>query len=157
MPTRVLFVCMGNICRSPAAEIIFRKLVDDAGLTDQFEIDSAGTISYHAGSPPDRRMADTLRRRGYAISGEARQVRAADLTRFDWIITMDETNLDEVRHLDSTGTQLEKIVPMVRFASAHDDLRVPDPYYGGQHGFEHVANLLEDACDGFLRFLKKSP
>jgi protein-tyrosine phosphatase len=154
-PTRVLFVCMGNICRSPAAEIIFRKLVDDAGLTDQFEIDSAGTINYHAGSPPDRRMAETLRKRGYSITGEARQIRSADLSRFDFILTMDETNLDEVRHLDPTGAHHSKIVPMVRFARSHDDPRVPDPYYGGQRGFDHVTNLLEDACDGFLDFLKR--
>jgi protein-tyrosine phosphatase len=147
---------MGNICRSPAAEIIFRKLVDDAGLTDQFEIDSAGTINYHAGSPPDRRMAETLRNRGYTITGEARQIRAPDLTRFDWIVTMDENNLTEVRHLDPSGALHDKIVPMVRFAGSHEDPRIPDPYYGGQHGFDHVADLLEDACDGFLRFLKQN-
>lgn len=155
-PTRVLFVCMGNICRSPAAEIIFRKLVDDAGLTNHIEVDSAGTINYHSGSPPDRRMAETLRKRGYTITGEARQIRAADLSRFDFILTMDETNLDEVRHLDPSGTHHDKILPMVRFATSHDDLRVPDPYYGGQHGFDHVANLLEDACVGFLGFLKRN-
>lgn len=154
-PTRVLFVCMGNICRSPAAEIIFRKLVDDSGLSDRFEIDSAGTISYHAGNLPDRRMSETLRKRGYSVTGEARQIRTRDLSHFDYILTMDEMNLEEVRSLDPSGTHHGKIIPMVRFAGHHDDPHVPDPYYGGQQGFEHVANLLEDACAGLLRFLRK--
>lgn len=154
--THVLFVCMGNICRSPAAEIIFRKLVDEAGLSHSMEIDSAGTIGYHAGSGPDRRMAATLRSRGYTITGEARRIRASDLSSFDYILTMDEANLDEVTRLDPSGTLHHKIIPMVRFARSHNDSHVPDPYYGGNEGFEHVADLLEDACAGFLRFLTDS-
>ena len=153
-PTRVLFVCMGNICRSPAAEIIFRQKVADAHLSPAIEIDSAGTINYHSGSPPDPRMADTLRKRGYTVSGKARQIRPADLAHFDHILTMDETNLDEVRHLDPSGTHHHKIIPMVRFLSSPGTPRIPDPYSGSQRGFEHVADLLEDACGGLLRFLK---
>jgi len=155
-PTRVLFVCMGNICRSPAAEIIFRQQVADANLSPSFEIDSAGTINYHSGSSPDPRMADTLRKRGYTISGKARQVRTADLDHFDYILTMDETNLDEVRHLDPSGTHHHKIIPMVRFLSSPTSPRIPDPYTGNQRGFEHVADLLEDACNGLLQFLKQT-
>jgi protein-tyrosine phosphatase len=154
-PSRVLFVCMGNICRSPAAEIIFRKFVHDAGLDAVFEIDSAGTIGYHHGSPPDSRMAATLERHGYTVSGHARQIRAEDLAHFDWIITMDESNASEVRQLAKSKAQQEKIRPLVGFCSDHDDPRVPDPYYGGQRGFDHVVALLEDGCMGLLNALKK--
>ncbi|MES2661605.1 MAG: low molecular weight protein-tyrosine-phosphatase [Verrucomicrobiota bacterium] len=147
---RVLFVCLGNICRSPAAEIIFRKLVTDAGRGSQFEIDSAGTIGHHEGAPPDSRMSESLKRQGYVIQGHARQIRAADLDRFDLIVTMDESNLSDVQRLDKTGKLHSKIRPLVSFCKDHDDLRVPDPYYGGQRGFDHVIHLLEDGCGGIL-------
>lgn len=154
--TRVLFVCMGNICRSPAAEIIFRKLVEEEGLSKNIEIDSAGTIGYHSGNPPDHRMSETLRQRGYTITGRSRQIQAEDLERFDWILTMDGDNFDDVCLLDPSGTKRNKIHPMVEFATQHEDRNVPDPYYGGQARFEHVADLLEDACDGLLlRVLKE--
>lgn len=149
-PHRVLFVCLGNICRSPAAEIIFRKLVEDAGRREDFEIDSAGTIGHHQGSPPDSRMAAALESRGYVISGRARRIRAEDLAHFDLIITMDESNLSDVRNLDPAGTFHGKIRPFVRYCRHHDDLRVPDPYYGGQIGFNHVIELLGDGCAGIL-------
>ncbi|MFT3991238.1 MAG: low molecular weight protein-tyrosine-phosphatase [Luteolibacter sp.] len=152
----VLFVCMGNICRSPAAEIIFRKLVDDAGLAGHIEIDSAGTIGYHRGSPPDSRMADTLRRKGYVIDGKARRIQEEDLERFSLIVTMDEENLEHVRQLDTGGRYYEKIRPLVGFCKIHTTAeRVPDPYYGGQQGFDHVIELLEDGCLGILNELKK--
>lgn len=147
---RVLFVCMGNICRSPAAEIIFRHQVAEAGRQDEFEIDSAGTIGYHEGSPPDPRMSDALKRRGFSVSGRARQIREADLEAFDLIVTMDESNLENVRDLDPSGRLHAKIQPLVDFCRAHDDPRVPDPYYGGQKGFEHVIDLLIDGCAGIL-------
>lgn len=149
-PNRVLFVCLGNICRSPAAEIIFRKQVVDLGREAEFEIDSAGTIGHHAGAPPDSRMAATLEARGYQISGQSREIRAADLEYFDQIVTMDETNLEDVRRLDRSGTLHDKIHPFVGYCRDHDDLRVPDPYYGGQRGFDHVIRLLEDGCQGVL-------
>jgi protein-tyrosine phosphatase len=148
---RVLFVCMGNICRSPAAEIIFRQQVADAGRDAEFEIDSAGTIGYHQGSPPDPRMSDALRRRGFQITGKARQIAAKDLESFDLIVTMDESNLTDVRNLDPSGRHHGKIRPLVGFCTTHDDPRVPDPYYGGQRGFEHVIDLLIDGCEGILR------
>jgi len=150
-PHRVLFVCLGNICRSPAAEIIFRKLVSDAGLESAFEIDSAGIIGHHKGSPPDSRMSESLVRAGYTIHGQARRIRAADLEHFDCIVTMDESNLSDARSLDKTGVFHSKIRPLVSFCKHHDDLRVPDPYYGGQRGFDHVINLLEDGCAGILK------
>ncbi len=147
---RILFVCMGNICRSPAAEIIFRSLVESEGLADGFEIDSAGTIGYHEGSPPDPRMADALTRQGFKITGRARRIRKADLENFDWIITMDESNLEDVRNLDPEGRFHHKIRPLVGFCSEFDVPRVPDPYYGGQKGFDHVIDLLRDGCRGIL-------
>jgi protein-tyrosine phosphatase len=152
---RVLFVCMGNICRSPAAEIIFRQQVADAGRDAEFEIDSAGTIGYHQGSPPDPRMSDALRRRGFRITGKARQIKPQDIESFDLIVTMDESNLSDVRNLDPSGRHHGKIRPLVGFCSSHDDPRVPDPYYGGQRGFEHVIDLLIDGCEGILREFKR--
>lgn len=142
---------MGNICRSPAAEIIFRQKVADAGRQADYEIDSAGTIGYHTGSGPDPRMAEALRNRGFTISGKARQIREKDLEHFDLIVTMDESNLENVRDLDPSGLFHGKIQPLVSFCETHDDPRVPDPYYGGQRGFEHVIDLLLDGCEGILR------
>lgn len=153
---RILFVCMGNICRSPAAEIIFRKFVADARREEDFEIDSAGTIGHHAGAPPDTRMSDSLERHGYTVKGCARQIRADDLVSFDLIVTMDESNLTDVRKLDPSGELHSKIRPLVSFCKEHDDLRVPDPYYGGQRGFDHVIRLLEDGCAGILRHFNMS-
>lgn len=149
-PHRILFVCMGNICRSPAAEIVFRKLVADSRREPEFLIDSAGTIGHHHGSPPDSRMAATLQRRGYQVTGRARRISVYDLDKFDLILTMDEENLAAVQKLDSTGANHHKIRPFVEFCSYNTDLRVPDPYYGGQRGFDHVIQLLEDGCEGLL-------
>ncbi len=151
---RVLFVCLGNICRSPAAEIIFRKMVDDAGKSVEFEIDSAGTMGHHAGAAPDPRMCEALSKKNYSISGHARQIEAQDLEKFDLIVTMDESNLNEVRNLDQKGRFHSKIRPLVSFCRNHSDLRVPDPYYGGQRGFDHVIHLLEDGCMGILEELR---
>jgi protein-tyrosine phosphatase len=155
-PHRVLFVCLGNICRSPAAEIIFRKQVADAGRAAQFEIDSAGTIGHHAGAPPDPRMAESLRQKGFTVEGLARQIQPDDLMTFDLIVTMDESNQSDVRNLDKTGDLHAKIRPFVSFCRHHDDLRVPDPYYGGQRGFDHVIRMLEDGCEGILESFGKS-
>lgn len=150
----VLFVCLGNICRSPAAEIIFRKMVEDSGRAEAFRIDSAGTIGNHQGEPPDSRMAAALEHHGYRVSGRARKIKACDLENFDLIVTMDESNLTDVRQLDPHGTFHPKIRPLVGFCTDHEELRVPDPYYGGQRGFEHVIDLLEDGCRGILRELQ---
>ena len=152
-PYRVLFVCLGNICRSPAAEIIFRKQAEDAGRAGDFEIDSAGTIGHHQGSPPDPRMSEALEQRGFTISGKARRIEADDLQTFDLIVTMDETNLSDVQRLDPSGKLHSKIRPFMSFCRHHDDPRVPDPYYGGKRGFDHVIALLEDGCGEILASL----
>ena len=124
----ILFVCMGNICRSPAAEIVFRKMAEDAGLDDQIAIDSAGTISYHTGNPPDPRMAEALGQRGYQVKGRARQVQAADLEHFDLILTMDEDNLADVRGLDASGQHRHKIQAFVDYLDELEAPRIPDSH-----------------------------
>jgi protein-tyrosine phosphatase len=154
-PFRVLFVCMGNICRSPAAEIIFRKQVDEAGLSEAIEIDSAGTIGFHAGKGPDPRMADTLRRRGYPIAGRSRQVTTQDLAEFDLILAADSENLADLRRLDRASAFRNKIRLLVDYCLEKEADHVPDPYYGGQQGFEDVADLVEDACAGLLQEIRK--
>jgi protein-tyrosine phosphatase len=147
---RILFVCLGNICRSPAAEIILQKIVDDAGLAHQYKIDSAGIIGHHTNSPPDSRMAASLKQQGFNIHGRARQITAGDLKEFDQIITMDESNLADAKKLDPTGTLHRKIQAFVSFCRFNHDPRVPDPYYGGQRGFDHVIEMLKDGCEGIL-------
>jgi protein-tyrosine phosphatase len=147
---RILFVCLGNICRSPAAEIIFRHHASRAGMADEIEIDSAGIIGHHAGSPPDPRMTAALQGRGYQVTGQARKIQRHDLRDFDLIVTMDESNLADVRWLDPSDEYHAKIRPFVGFCSRHNDPRVPDPYYGGQRGFDHVIDLFEDGCEGIL-------
>ncbi len=151
---RILFVCMGNICRSPAAEIVFRKMVEDAGLEDRFTIDSAGTISYHAGNPPDPRMSETLAQGGYEPGGRARQVQKEDLEQFDLILTMDEDNLADVRALDADGRYSHKIQAFIDYLEELEAPRIPDPYYGGQKGFHRVIELLEDGCSSLLKQLQ---
>ncbi len=151
---RVLFVCLGNICRSPAAEIILRKVVDDAGLLGSIKIDSAGTAGYHTGAPPDARMTAALTQKGYDVKGAARQIVQGDIKNFDLIVTMDESNLEQVRRLNVGKIYYDKIQSFVGFCRTHTDLRVPDPYYGGQRGFDHVINLLEDGCEGILEKLR---
>ncbi len=146
-------MCLGNICRSPAAEIIFTKLVCDAGRKQDFVVDSAGTIGHHQGSSPDARMSDALKRKGYSIHGNARKIEAEDLENFDLIVTMDESNFSDVKALDKTGIYHSKVHPFVSYCHSHDDPRVPDPYYGEQRGFDHVIALLEDGCGGILKSL----
>lgn len=153
-PFRVLFVCMGNICRSPAAEIVFRKQVADAGRSADFSIDSAGTIGIHAGKGPDARMAATLKSRGYAIAGKSRQIRASDLDAFDLILVMDEDNLADVRALDRRHLHHDRIHLFTDYCTEHEANEVPDPYYGGQAGFEKVVDLVEDAAAGLLASVK---
>jgi protein-tyrosine phosphatase len=155
-PFRVLFVCMGNICRSPAAEIVCKKMLAESDLAGRMEVDSAGTIGYHAGNGPDPRMAATLKARGYPIFGKARQITPQDLDNFDLILVADEENLADVRRLDRDGSRTAKIKLLVEYCESHDSARVPDPYYGGQRGFEEVADLVEDACGGLLRNLAKA-
>lgn len=147
---RILFVCMGNICRSPAGEGVLRALVEEAGLSDQIEIDSCGTIGFHAGDPPDHRMTAAAAKRGIRLSGQARQIRYQDLKDFDLILTMDEENFRNVARLDAGGTATPRIQRFCSFCQDFSEKEVPDPYYGGDRGFEHVLDLLEDGCRGVL-------
>jgi protein-tyrosine phosphatase len=150
----LLFVCMGNICRSPAAEGIMNAKLKAAGLDDKVVCDSAGTINYHSGNPADSRMRQTARNRDYALDSISRPILPDDLESFDLILTMDDENLANVRRLDSNNQYAEKIRPMCSYCSKHKVTEVPDPYYGGGKGFEQVLDILEDACDGLLAELK---
>ncbi len=154
-PTRVLFVCLGNICRSPAAEIIFRALVEKAGLADTFEIDSCGTASYHTGQKPDRRMLAALERAGYAWGGHrARTFSQADFSRFDLIIPQDDSNREDILSLARHAEDAARVQPMRRwFPEGCREGGVPDPYYGGEAGFDNVVSLLEKTCERLLEEL----
>lgn len=147
---KILFVCMGNICRSPTAEAVFTALLAEAGLQDRFEIDSAGTHAYHVGhSPDDRSMAAALARGIDMQHLRARQVEAADFNRFDRLIVMDRANLDELKNR-FPDQSLDKISLMMSYATQRSESEVPDPYYGGEDGFELVLDLLADASEGLL-------
>ena len=157
---RLLFVCLGNICRSPAAEGVFLHLIASEGLEDRFVVDSAGTGGWHVGNPADRRMRAAAERRGIHLPSRARQIELADFTSFDRILTMDDDNLCNVRSLarelgDRPG--LARIEPMTSHCRRLSAREVPDPYYGGEQGFEDVLDLLEDACGGLLETLLRSP
>ena len=147
--TSVLFVCMGNICRSPAAEGVFRKLVADAGREAEFHIDSAGTHGYHVGHPPDSRMMAAARARGYLLDSKARRLETTVFGRFGLIVAMDYEKFENISRLD-TGAGA-KVVRMCDFRNQLLDMEVPDPYYGGDEGFEQVLDILEDACANLLR------
>ncbi len=150
---RILFVCMGNICRSPSAEGVFRRIVEDCGLSDQFEIDSAGTGGWHVGSPPDRRAQQAAKSSGIDLSTlRARQFTKTDFEEFDLIIAMDDNNLNHLTNM-ATLEQSQKIKLLLEFSSQYDEREVPDPYYGGHHGFEDVLDMIEDSCKQLLKAL----
>lgn len=154
-PLKVLFVCLGNICRSPLAENIFRHLVEQAGLRDRIEIDSAGTSAYHIGEPPDARTTAVARRRGIVMKGTARQITERDLEEFDFVFAMDRENLANVRRLAKSGIVRAKIRLLREFdPQANGELDVPDPYYGGPRGFEDVHDMVERACASLLQHLR---
>ena len=149
----VLFVCMGNICRSPTAEGVFRHYVAEAGLADRFEIDSAGTHAYHVGEPPDKRAQQAAERRGFSLADiRARRVAPEDFERFHHIIVMDQDNL-VVLHEQADAEQRAKIRLFLEYTSG-PETEVPDPYYGGATGFERVLDLVEDASRGLLDTLR---
>lgn len=152
--TAILFVCMGNICRSPTAEGVFRKHVADAGLTDWVEIDSAGTHAYHTDAPADRRATAAAEKRGYSLAGiTARHIQSEDFERYDLVLAMDDDNLRVLRER-SDVVHHEKIRLFLEFAEA-ETLEVPDPYYGGTAGFERVLDLVEAASSGLLAEMQK--
>lgn len=150
---RILFVCLGNICRSPAADGILHSLVQRRGLAEQFEIDSAGTYGGHRGELPDARMREAASRRGYALTHRARQVREEDFERFDMIVAMDDMNYEALHRLAPSREAGRKIFRMTEFCRRHPDRTyVPDPYYEGREGFELVLDMLEDGCEEILQF-----
>jgi protein-tyrosine phosphatase len=150
MKTKILFVCLGNICRSPAAENIMNHQIAQAGLTSVIECDSAGTSSYHVGSAPDHRMGESLKKRGYPVAGKSRQFEVEDFEEFDLILAMDRDNYHGILRQDRQGNYEHKVKLMCNYAQNFKDKEVPDPYYGGQAGFDHVIDLLEDACRHLL-------
>ena len=148
---RILFVCMGNICRSPSAEGVFRSLLAVRAPQLAVEIDSAGTHDYHVGEPPDDRAIAAARRRGIDLSSlRARTVRTSDFDYYDLILAMDEQNLRELRRR-APAARHERIQLMMEFVPSSPVRAVPDPYYGGPQGFEQVLDLLEEAAEGLLR------
>jgi len=148
---RVLFVCLGNICRSPLAEGVFLSLLREAGADDRFEVDSAGTAGYHIGDLPDPRTRDVARRRGIELTSRARQVEAEDLDRFDYVVVMDSQNLADVRRLADGAEVRAEIRRLREFDDENGgDLDVPDPYYGGPQGFEDVHDIVERSCRRLL-------
>jgi protein-tyrosine phosphatase len=174
---RILFVCMGNICRSPTAEATMRALVRQAGLEREIELDSAGTGSWHVGEPPDRRARAAAKARGLELEGAAREVTPEDFHNFDLLLAMDRFNLDALRMLAPDNAACEKVRLLREFDPANvrhparapdpyservsladmealSELDVPDPYYGGKHGFEEVLDLVAAACEGLLEHLR---
>lgn len=151
---RLLFVCMGNICRSPSAEAVMRALVEKQGLAKYFQIDSAGILGYHEGELPDRRMRAHAARRGYDLTSRSRPVRMEDFYDFEIIIGMDDQNIADLKRLAPDVDSMQKIHRMTDFSPDSLFDHVPDPYYGGAEGFELVLNLLEKACEGLLNICK---
>lgn len=151
----VVFVCMGNICRSPTAEAVFRAKVEEAGLARQILIDSVGTHDYHIGDPPDLRTQRAASQRGYDLSNlRGRQVEVADFTRFDYVLAMDNANMAILYRL-CPAQQRERLGLFLEYANSHREREVPDPYYGGEDGFERVLDMVEDAADGLLQHIRK--
>lgn len=154
--TRILFVCLGNICRSPTAEGVMRHMLREERLDHRVELDSAGTGGWHVGAPPDERATEAARERGIALEGRARRFEPADFDRFDLILAMDESNMSELLRLAPDEEAGSKVRMLREFDPAADggDLDVPDPYYGGGGGFEEVLDLVEASTRGLLERLR---
>ena len=157
MKIRILFICLGNICRSPAADGIMKQLVSEAGLDDDFLIDSAGIGSWHVGQLPDHRMRRHGLQHGYTFDHRARQFSARDFDRFDFVAVMDQENFHDVSRQARSETDRLKIIRMSDYLRHHPNQRtIPDPYYGNDRDFEYVIELLEDACASLLQELTKT-
>ncbi len=154
-PVRILFVCLGNICRSPAADGIMHKLVQEAGLEERITIDSAGTYGGHAGNLPDARMRHHARLRGFELTHRSRKIRTNDFEDFDLILAMDDYNYDDLFRLAPDPESQQKIRRMTDYSVKLLFDHVPDPYYEGADGFERVLDILEDACSGLLGAIKQ--
>ena len=154
-PVRILFVCMGNICRSPTAHAVFRKMVQEEGLTERIWIDSAGTHAYHIGEPPDSRSQQTALRRGIDMGDlRARKVQRGDFSDYHYILAMDQDNLSNLRTLAAQSTAAARVELFLDYADDWSEQEVPDPYYGGAQGFERVFDMVEAASRGLLDALR---
>ncbi len=155
MVVRVLFVCLGNICRSPTAEGVFRTTVQRAGLIEHIEIDSAGTHAYHVGEPPDARAQEAARRRGVDLSSlRGRKATRTDFERFDYLLAMDKENYQNLMAICPPG-RADKVRLFLEFAPHRPEREVPDPYFGGDAGFERVLDMIEEASAGLLAHLRR--
>jgi protein-tyrosine phosphatase len=153
---QVLFVCLGNICRSPSAEAVFNAMVEKNGLAEELRCDSAGTAAYHAGDQADYRMKQFAQKRGYCLTSISRQVDPkVDFDRFDYIIGMDNQNVRDLKAVAQNENDRKKISLMTDYCSGKKYDSVPDPYFGGAAGFELVLDILEDACEGLIRKLQE--
>ena len=153
---KVLFVCLGNICRSPAAQGIFEHIVRENGMEDRFEADSAGTYGGHRGELPDRRMRNAAMYRGYGLTHRSRPVSSMDFLDFDLIIAMDDQNYEDLMHLAPSVEATHKIKRMASFLTTRDISYIPDPYYMGAEGFGLVLDLLEEACRNLFERMTKA-
>ncbi len=154
--TSVLFVCLGNICRSPTADAVFRKKVADAGLSGRILVDSVGTGGWHVGKPPDARATATAMKRGYDLSSlRARQIHTSDFEKFDYILAMDVSNLADIREICPQAHH-SKLQLLLEFAPSCNLNEVPDPYYGSVSGFDDVLSVIEQAAEGLLEHIKRN-
>jgi protein-tyrosine phosphatase len=153
---RILFVCLGNICRSPMAESIFSKIIESKNQLNDFEIDSAGLINYHQGELADSRMRSHGLKRGYTIRSRSRQITKQDLDYYDWILAMDNQNMEGLHRIATTPNQYGKFHLITDFCEHNEANHVPDPYYGGEQGFENVIDILEDACMGLFKSINNA-
>lgn len=149
----ILFVCLGNICRSPAAEGVFFARIQRAGLIDRVHCDSAGTAGWHLGKLADPRMRAAAMHRGIALTHRVREVTPADLAKYDLVLAMDHDNHNNLRALDPTGALHDRVRLFAEFCTKHKVTQIPDPYYGGPEDFEHVLDLVEDGCDGLMEWV----
>ena len=153
---KVLFVCLGNICRSPAAHGIFEHIVKENGMQDMIEVDSAGTYGGHRGELPDRRMRTAAMYRGYALTHHSRPVRSIDLHDFDMIVAMDDQNYEDLMHIAPSVEATHKIRRMADYLTTHKMSYIPDPYYMGTEGFTLVLDLLEEGCRNLFNQIKNA-
>jgi len=156
MKIKILFVCLGNICRSPSAEAVFKHLVEQKGESKNYLIDSAGTSAYHVGDRADARMRSHAKKKGIELTSISRQFEQEDFDQFDYIVGMDEENMHAMKYLARNKEDISKLYAMTDFLKRFNYNHVPDPYYGGADGFELVLDILEDASEGFYDFLIKS-
>jgi protein-tyrosine phosphatase len=152
---KILFVCLGNICRSPLAEALFKQKVKQAGLEHCLEADSCGTSNYHIGEPPDSRTIANARKNGITIHHLGRQLSVHDLEQFDYIIAMDQSNLENIHYLGRNHAVAGNVSLMRAYDPEGKGQDVPDPYYGGERGFQEVFEILDRSLEGFLKFLVK--